>query len=190
MQETWELISAWLELGGDSDQRLLPMMARAAIVYLVTLVMVRLGDKRFLGKSSAFDVIIGIMLGSVVSRAINGGAAVLPSLASGAVLVALHWLLAAAAFRSDWFGYAVKGRPRLLVKDGQIDWRAMAASHVGQHDLEGALRSHAGDDRVEHVARAYLERSGDISVLPKYQDPRVVEVKVEAGVQVVRIELA
>jgi uncharacterized membrane protein YcaP (DUF421 family) len=44
---------------------------RALIVYIAALIMVRVGEKRFLGKNTAFDVIIGIILGSVVSRAIN-----------------------------------------------------------------------------------------------------------------------
>jgi len=42
------------------------MAARAAIVYALTLVMVRLGKKRFLGKATAFDIILGIMPGSIV----------------------------------------------------------------------------------------------------------------------------
>ena len=36
---------------------------------------------------------------------------------------------------------------------------------------------------------AYLERSGDVSVIPAPAVPRVVDVQVAAGVQTVRIEL-
>src|SRR3954454_23283480 len=43
------------------------MALRAVVLYVVTLLMVRLGKKRFMGQSTAFDVILGIMLGSIVS---------------------------------------------------------------------------------------------------------------------------
>jgi hypothetical protein len=40
------------------------------------------------------------------------------------------------------------------------------------------------------VAEARLERSGALSVVKEERAPRVVEVQVAAGVQIVRIELA
>jgi hypothetical protein len=39
------------------------------------------------------------------------------------------------------------------------------------------------------VGLASLERSGDVSVIPAGRGPRIVEVRVEAGVQTIRIEL-
>src|SRR5262249_49447883 len=66
---------------------------RAILVFLVWLVVVRLADRRLLGKYSAFDVVLAVMLGSVLSRAINGSAPFWGTLAAAAVLVALHWLL-------------------------------------------------------------------------------------------------
>ena len=86
-----------------------PDGARAVVVYVVTVLMVRLGKKRFMGQSTAFDVILGIMLGSVVSRAITGNAPFFPALSAAAVLLAMHWLFSALAFRSHLFGEAIKG---------------------------------------------------------------------------------
>ena len=87
----------------------LQMAARAAIVYIVTVLIVRLGKKRFMGQATAFDVILGIMLGSIVSRAITGNAPFLPALAASAVLVGMHWLFSAIAMRWHGFGNAIKG---------------------------------------------------------------------------------
>jgi hypothetical protein len=58
------------------------MALRAVVVYVVTVIIVRLGKKRFMGKGTAFDVILGIMLGSIVSRAITGNAPFFPALAA------------------------------------------------------------------------------------------------------------
>jgi uncharacterized membrane protein YcaP (DUF421 family) len=165
------------------------MTARSIVVYVFTLVVVRLGDKRFLGRSTAFDMVLTILLGSVLSRGVNGQAAFGGTLVAGAVLVGLHWLTAVLAFHSTRIGTAVKGREREVVRDGRYVEDQQRQAHLSRHDVEEALREQKVPG-VEHVERAWLERSGRISVLPKKKpEPRVVEVQVEAGVQRVRIEL-
>jgi uncharacterized membrane protein YcaP (DUF421 family) len=181
-------VSWWLGL--DADQlNTRHMLLRALIVYIATIAMVRIGEKRFLGKSTAFDVILGIILGSVVSRAINSSPEFFPTLAAGFLLVALHWMFAAVAFRSDRLGTLVKGSTRILVKDGRIQWDEMRCSHISQDDLLGALRLNGGTQETGMVESAWLERNGDISVLKRERDPKVIEVKVESGVQTIRIEV-
>ncbi len=96
------------------------MALRALIVYIAALAMVRLSDKRFIGKNTAFDVILGIVFGSVVSRAVTGNAPFFQTLVAGLVLVSLHWLFAACAFHSDFFGTLIKGHERTLVEDGKV----------------------------------------------------------------------
>lgn len=63
--------------GGDIG--VLHAAVRTVVVYVVSLVLVRLGNKRFMAQASAFDLIVAIMLGSVMSRAINGSAPLPPS---------------------------------------------------------------------------------------------------------------
>jgi uncharacterized membrane protein YcaP (DUF421 family) len=136
------------------------MALRAVVVHVVTVLMVRLGKKRFMGQSTAFDVILGIMLGSIVSRAITGNAPFFPAMAAAAVLLAMHWLFSALAFRSHRFGEAVKGEPRVLVRDGTIGWEAMRHAHMSERDLWEDLRGE-GVSRLEQVSEARLERSGN-----------------------------
>ena len=79
--------------GGSSIHINAPQMAlRAIVVYVATVLIVRLGKKRFMSRATAFDVILAIMLGSLVSRAIAGSAPFVPTLVASAVLLALHWL--------------------------------------------------------------------------------------------------
>jgi uncharacterized membrane protein YcaP (DUF421 family) len=72
-----------------------------------------------LRKASAFDVIVAIMLGSIMSGAITGGSPFLPTLVAGGMLVGLHWLLAVLAVQTNWMGPLVKGTRTLLIKDGR-----------------------------------------------------------------------
>jgi len=65
----------------------------------------------------------------------------------------------------------------------------MRRHHISEKDLVCALRTNAALADAHQVRRAYLERSGDVSVIPAPAAPRVVDVQVVAGVQTVRIEL-
>ena len=159
-----------LELEGK-DLNVWQMSLRAMIVFIVAIIMLRLGDKRFMGKSTAFDVMLGIVFGSTVSRAITGNAPFFPTLVAGLVLILMHWTLAAIAFRSHGFGTAVKGRDRLLVRDGEILWDVMKKVHITEHDLQEALRNHGKQPDVGQVQAAHLERNGEISIISKKGEP-------------------
>ena len=165
------------------------MALRAAIIYLVTLIIIRLGKKRFMGSGTAFDMIIGIMLGSMASRALTGNSPLIPTMVGAAVLVFMHWLFSGIALRSHGFGTFVKGHSRTLVRDGKVDEDEMRRTHITSNDLEEDLRSQGVSDTGE-VAEARLERSGKVSVVKRRSEPKVVEVQVAPGVQTVRIELA
>jgi uncharacterized membrane protein YcaP (DUF421 family) len=142
-----------------------------------------------LGKNTAFDVIVGFTLGSVLSRAINGSAALLPTIAASFVLVAMHYLFATLASRFSRFGTWIKGAPRTLIKDGQIQMQAMGRAHISEHDLLQAVRLKTSLTELEQVRQAIMERNGDISITPAQSEPKVVTVSVAEGVQTIRIQI-
>lgn len=168
----------------------LQVSLRAIVIYLGGLAILRIGVNRFLGKFTAFDIILGFVLGGILSRAINGSGPLFPTLAATTLLVTLHFVLARTAFHSHRFGQTVKGKAELLVKDGEIVWRGMRAKSLSERDLEEALRLKAGLTDCKEVEEARFERNGDISVIKKRSEPRVVEISVRDGVQTVRIEIA
>lgn len=188
MQELGNALTQLIGLDADS-LNIWHMVIRAVVVYLSALLMVRIGEKRFLGKNTAFDVILGIIFGSVVSRAITGSSEFFPTLAAGLTLVLLHWLFSKLSFHSDWFGDVVKGHHRLLVEDSTIKWDSMRESHISEKDLLTALRSQANLGDIGDVKEARLERSGDISVIKKSSEPKILEVEVVEGVQTIRIQV-
>ncbi|WP_046869154.1 DUF421 domain-containing protein [Microvirga massiliensis] len=190
MGEIAEGVRVALGLGLQSqDISVWQMGVRAAVVYVVTVLIVRLGKKRFMGRATAFDVILGIMLGSIVSRAVTGNAPFLPALVAAAVLVAMHWVSSAMALHWHAFGRAIKGQPVLMVRDGKVDETVMRKTHMTEHDLWEDLRGKSVADLTQ-VAEAHLERSGQLSVIKAERKPKVVEVTVAGGVQTLRIEIA
>lgn len=163
-EEIMSVLSSVLGLDAN-DLNVWQMAARAIVAYPVGIAFVRLGEKRFIGKFTAFDVIMGIVIGSILARAITGGSPFFPSLAVGLVLVSLHYLFAMLSYNVEWFGEFVKGSGRTLVVDGEIQWQAMQKSHISERDLMGALRENGGVDDITQVRLARLERSGNISVV-------------------------
>jgi uncharacterized membrane protein YcaP (DUF421 family) len=164
------------------------MGLRAIFMYMATLLIVRMGKKRFMGRATAFDLIVGIMLGSIASRAITGNAPLFPTLAAAAMIMALHWIFSAIAVRWHWFGRLIKGRSTLLIKDGEVDEDALCGAHMTSRDLAEALRE-AGIVDLRKVAEARLERGGQMSVIRRTAKPHVVSVEVSPRVQTVRLEI-
>lgn len=148
--------------GGDITA--LQMSARAAVVFFLGLVMMRMAGKRVFGQWGALDIILSVVIGSNLSRTITGAAPFGPTLAACFMLIALHWALAWAAVLYPSLGVLFKGRPVRLIKDGEVDHGAMKRSGVGVHDLQQALRC-AGVTDEASVSAAWLERNGAISVL-------------------------
>jgi|SRR6185312_5031111 len=87
--------------------------------------------------ATAFDVILGFMIGSIASRAVTGNAPFVASLAVTAALVLLHWLFSALATHSDTFGGFIKGRPDVLILNGRVDEVALRKAHLSERDLWG-----------------------------------------------------
>ena len=168
MEEVRQIINAALGLGIETkDINVWQMSLRAVIVFILAIGMLRIGDKRFMGRSTAFDVMLGIVFGSVVSRAITGNAPFMPTLVASLVLILLHWTLAAIAFRSAGFDALVKGHNRLLVRDGQLQEDDMKKAHITEKDLKEALRNNGEAPDLSQIEAAHLERNGSISIISK-----------------------
>jgi len=153
-------------IGSDADTILWWQMAiRGVLIFFYTLMLVRFGGRRIFGKNTSFDIVLGVILGSIMSRALTANAQFLPTLVAGTVLVVLHWLLAKLATHNRHLGHLIKGTEVLLIKDGQIQQDGLTKTNITEHDLLESLRSEGSVAEIEQVKRAYLERNGKVSVI-------------------------
>jgi uncharacterized membrane protein YcaP (DUF421 family) len=156
-----------LGIGAEpKDLSALQVSARGLVVFVAALIMVRISAKRFLGRKTAFDIILLLVLGSTLARAINGSGPFLGSLVVGFVLILLHRLIALLAVRYRWFGRLVKGTDSLIITDGQIQEDVLRKHHLSHDDLMEDLRLDSVTSPSK-VKEARLERSGDISIIKK-----------------------
>jgi uncharacterized membrane protein YcaP (DUF421 family) len=153
--------------GKVTDLTLLQISLRGFIIFIIALALVRIGDRRSLAEKNAFDAIFIVLIGSMLSRAINGAAPFFTTIAAGIALMIIHRAFAFGACKSHWFGKLIKGQPVTLVRNGQVDWRQMKRSLVSKHDFEEDLRLDAKTEDVSTIQLARLERSGDISFIKR-----------------------
>jgi uncharacterized membrane protein YcaP (DUF421 family) len=161
-----QLFHTLLGIGTEPrDLTFLQVSVRGVIVFIATLIMLRLGSKRSLAEKTAFDAVFLVIIGSMLARAINGSEAFFPTLGAGFVLVFLHKLFGMAAYYSHAFGVLVKGTPVVLMQNGGLQRKNMLREHISQHDLEEDMRLDAKTEDLSQIRVARLERSGDISFI-------------------------
>jgi uncharacterized membrane protein YcaP (DUF421 family) len=153
--------------GKATELTLFNISLRGFVIFIVGLALVRIGDRRSLAEKTAFDAIFIVLVGSMLSRAINGTAPFFTTIAAGLALMIIHRLFAFAAFKSHWFGKIIKGQPMTLVRNGEIDWNEMKQALVSKHDLDEDLHLDAKTEDMSTIKIARLERSGDISFIKK-----------------------
>ena len=163
------------------------MVLRTIIVYGVALGLIRLGKRRFLGGYTAFDILMGFVVGSIMSRTITGRENFFSAIIVIVTLMAIHYVISYLTYYYSDASKIVKNDERQLIKNGKVDEEAMQESKLGKNDLLQALRQKGSVQSPEEVESAFLERDGSITVIPKKRVPKVLEVQVEKGVQTVKI---
>lgn len=100
----WTLAAPWWEF-----------VARAAIVYLFLLILLRVTGKRQVGQLAPFDLVLLLVLSNAVQNSMIAGDASL-------------------------VGGLIEGRPQVLIHDGKLSEDVMASARLTHHELHAALR--------------------------------------------------
>lgn len=141
------------------------MVLRAAIVYGITLLLLRAGKKRFMGQHTALDIVMIIVLGSVISRAVNGSAPFWPTVAASLALIAAHRITAWVAVHSKAVAHFAEGDSTPLMRDGKLDREAMRHHDITERDLRIAMRSQLHTEDLHQARDVYLEPNGKFSIV-------------------------
>jgi len=164
----------WIRIvfGEGKDLAWWQMSSRAVVAFFVTLVLIRIAGIRTFGKKSAFDNVIIIMLGSILSRAVVGASPFIATTVACLAFVLVHWLLARVSVHNDLVGRFVKGERISLYVDGRKNEENMKRSRISDKDLTEGLRLRINDESFEDVKEIFLERNGEISVVKKKNERR------------------
>ena len=148
------------------------LILRAALVYILIIVLLRMTGKRQIGQMAPFDLVLLLVLSNAVQNAMNGGDnSMTAGVISASTLIGLNYCVGIATFKSKKLEALIEGRPEVLIHNGRIFTEVMQKAHLTHHELNAALRG-AGCACVEDVHYAILENSGRISVQRKSAKPQ------------------
>jgi uncharacterized membrane protein YcaP (DUF421 family) len=147
----------------DINELLLTAL-RASFVYFYLLIIVRILGKREIGATSAFDLLVALMLGDVVDEVIYGDVTIMQGVVAIGIIGIWHLVNSFASFKSKIIDNLTGAPPTVLVKNGKIQHKALAKERLNEEELWSGLRLMEVDE-IKEVKQATLEPNGQISVL-------------------------
>jgi uncharacterized membrane protein YcaP (DUF421 family) len=141
--------------------------ARAVLIFSYGLGLLRLSGPRLFGHWSALDIVISIMVGSALARAMTGSAPLIGTMVAAAVMAFLHVTLAHVVAHSQKMARFFEGKSVKLIDHGTINHVNRKKNKISLADLQEALREHGidGESKVDNVKVMTLEPSGQLSVV-------------------------
>ena len=146
------------------DLNVLELVFRAAAVYFALFLLLRLVGKKHVGQMSPFDLVVLLIISETVDASLIGDDKSLTGgLISAATLVLLVQLVGYLSWRSKPIGRWVEGRPKILVRNGQVCDQTLDQQQITRSELIAALRKE-GSASLTGIRFAVLENDGSISV--------------------------
>lgn len=142
-------------------------VARAFIVYVFLLVVLRMTGKRQFGQLSPFDLILLLVLSNAVQNSMNGGDnSLVGGLISAMTLLVLNYSLGSITYFFRKTEVLIEGEPEILIHNGHVRKKLLQKEKISHEELMAALRREGVAD-VHQVHFAILENDGRITVKKK-----------------------
>ncbi len=140
---------------------------RTLAMFFVALLAVRVTGKRSIGQLAPFDLVVIIIMGSVAALPLEEESIhLIHGIIPIVVLATLQYILS--VINMHWRGAekVTQGMSTPIVVDGKIMHENLKRERVSEADMHIVLRQ-AGAERVEDLALAVLEPTGQVSIVKK-----------------------
>lgn len=141
--------------------------ARAAVMFIVALILIRLAGMRPFGKGESFDQIITFLMGAILSRGVVGATPFFSTIASAIVIILIHKILSKLSIYSKSMGKLFKGNNYVLYRDGEFVKENMQKANISDNDVLEELRLQCKSTKMDNIQEILLERTGKISFILK-----------------------
>lgn len=143
-------------------------MLRATVAYIFLLLVLRLSGKRTLAQITTFDFVLLLMISEATQQAlIDGDNSMINAGILVTTLAGINILMSLLKQRSKFMERLLEGMPLAIVADGKPLKERMDKERVDTDDLLDAARESQGLESLDQIKHAVVERSGQISVIPK-----------------------
>jgi uncharacterized membrane protein YcaP (DUF421 family) len=151
---------------------------RTVAVYGGLLVLLRLAGKRDLAQLNSFDFVVLLLLSNVVQNAVIGeDNSLVGGLLGAWVLVTANAIIVRVTRGNDTATRILEGTPTTVVKDGQVDHKAVRRLGLREENVISIVRRQ-GANTVAEVEEATLEPGGTISVKLRERDENATKADV------------
>jgi len=141
------------------------MVIRAVVVFVLAIVLIRITGMRTFGTQSAFDIVLSITIGGILSRCVTGHYPFFPTLLAATTLAVCHRLVAALS-RFEVVEKLLQGRPVCLYSNGKLHGKMFKWYSITEGDLQRVMREHGLED-LSKVDKIWYEVDGKISIIEK-----------------------
>lgn len=149
---------------------MLSFVIRAAVMYFMALIMVRLLGKRALGELGPFDFVVMTGVGhTVVSIALDKSIPFYEGVIILSTLAGLEYLMSYLSLKNQTLSNIITGKPVVLIDNGRIIKENLAREKFNVDDLLQELRKQGIRD-IDEVEKGILESCGGFSVIVKEED--------------------
>ncbi len=141
---------------------------RAALVYLILLVLFRITGKRSLAQTTTFDFVLLLIVSEAIQQAMLAqDDSMTNAFLIVATLLGIDIALSLIKEKSKTLEKLIDDVPLVLVDDGKPLRDRMEKARVDEEDILSSARQLQGLERMDQIKYAVLERSGGISIVPK-----------------------
>jgi uncharacterized membrane protein YcaP (DUF421 family) len=141
---------------------------RAAAIYFFLLVIFRIAGERTLTSMTTFDFVLLLIIAEATQQGLVGNDFSVTK--AFLVIITLVGIDIALSILKDKFpaiDKLVEGVPLVIVENGKPLKERMHRARVDDKDVLMAAREHQGLQRMDQIMYAVLERTGEISIIPK-----------------------
>jgi len=141
---------------------------RAASMYLLLMVVLKIAGRRTLLEMTSFDLILLLIISEATQQALLGndfsvtGASL--TIITLIVVDILFGMLKAHFPRLDML---IDGTALILVENGKLLAARAKKAGISEEDIMTSARSTAGLERLDQIKFAILEKNGKISIIPQ-----------------------
>lgn len=155
-------------------------IVRTLILYITIIFLIRLMGKRQIGELQPSELVITILLSEIASIPIQDNKVpILNSVAALFALVAFEIISSVVTLKSPEIRSFMQGHPVIVIRNGEIDYKALKKLRMTVNDLVCALRQKDVFD-ISQVSYAIFETNGKISVLlkPEYRNSTAADLEI------------
>lgn len=144
------------------------LVFRAATIYIIIFIILRISGKRTLGEMTTFDLVLLLIISESTQNAlINDDKSIVGSALVISTLVGIDIIVSYLTRRFKVADRLLNNVPVIILQNGTPLWDRMKKLRVEVDDILEAARKNQGIESLDQIKFAVLEKDGEISILPK-----------------------